>query len=67
MNEIPLTIDGLSSYTKANKIDVLNNFSRKQCIYLKTHFSKVLIGLELFASININYLTAYAEWYAHAH
>lgn len=67
MNEIPLIIDGLSSCTKANKIEVLNNFSWKQCIYLENHFSEVLIGLELFASIQVNYLTAYAEWYAHAH
>lgn len=67
MNEIPLIIDGLSSCTKANKIEVLNNFSWKQCVYLKNHFPEVLIGLELFASIQVNYLTAYAEWYVHAH
>ena len=55
MNEIPLIIDGLSSCTKGNKIEVLNNFSWKQCIYLKNHFYEVLIGLELFASIKVNY------------
>ena len=71
MNEIPLIIDGLSSCTKANKIEVLNNFSWKQCVYLKNHFPEVLIGLELFASqlklTTLFYLTAYAEWYANAH
>ena len=36
-----------------------------------SHFPEVLIGLELFASqlklTTLFYLTAYAEWYAHAH
>ena len=57
MNEIPLIIDGLSSCTKGNKIEVSNNFSWKQCIYLKNHFFEVLIGLELFGSIKVNYFT----------